>query len=82
MRRAAAVLLAAMAGISAAQPQERVFRRDVEAIHIDARALDRDGRFDHRQVTPEKQPRRAPRTPRNVSLCDPGELRGDLPALF
>jgi VWFA-related protein len=45
MRRAAAVLLGAMAGISAAQPQERVFRRDVEAIHIDARALDRDGHF-------------------------------------
>ena len=46
MRRAAAVLLAGVAGITAAaQPPERAFKREIEAVQIDVRVIDRDGSF-------------------------------------
>ena len=45
MPRTAALLLAGLAAAAAAQPPDRPFRRSVEGVQIDLRAVDRDGRF-------------------------------------
>jgi VWFA-related protein len=45
MPRPAALLLVGLAAAAAAQPPDRPFRRRVEGVQIDVRAVDRDGRF-------------------------------------